>query len=249
MLWFLFSQLLSFLVDLQVVRTLPSAEKDLELLLLRRQLRILQRTCPHPHRITRVEKAILAVLTGRLKSISRSTLTQLREVILIFRPETLLRWHRELVRRKWSFRSTTKPGRPPLANDIKRLIVRMAQDNPRWGYLRISGELLKLGNSVDPITIRQVLKRHHLPPTPQRSQSGVHWQTFLNHYRHQLLACDFLTVETLWLKTVYVLFFIELGTRSIHLAGCTSHPTADWVTQQARQLTWTLQEGEHPSHF
>src|SRR5688572_7114690 len=115
MLWLLFSQLLSFLVDLQVVLTLPSAEKDLELLLLRRHLRMLQRTRPHPHRITRLEKTILAVLTGRLKSISHSTLTQLREVILIFRPETLLRWHRELVRRKWSFRSTTKPGRPPLA--------------------------------------------------------------------------------------------------------------------------------------
>jgi transposase InsO family protein len=169
--------------------------------------------------------------------------------VVIFRPETLLRWHRELVRRKWTFHSAAKPGRPPLAHGVQQLIVRMAQDNPRWGYLRISGELLKLGYSVDPITIRQVLKQHHLPPAPQRGQSGVGWRPFLNHYRHQMLACDFLTIETLWLKTVYVLFFIELGTRRIHLAGCTTQPAAAWVTQQARQLTWALQDQQTPIAF
>jgi len=115
--------------------------------------------------------------------------------------------------------------------------------------LRISGELLKLGHVVDSITVRNVLKRYRIPPAPQRARNGVTWQHFLSHYRHQLLACDFFTVETLRLKTIYVLFFIELGTRRVHVAGCTQHPTSAWVSQQARQLMWELQERTTPLRF
>jgi hypothetical protein len=202
MLWFLLSQLFAFLLDVQFIRALPSHEKDLQILLLRRQVRILQRAVRRPPRISRSEKVCLAVLTKRLKRVSNSTYEQLGGVLLIFRPETVLRWHRELVRRKWTFRSANKAGRPPLAEDLQRLIVQLAQENPRWGYMRISGELFKWGYRVDPITVRNVLRRHRVPPAPQRSRSGLSWRRFLNHYRQQLLACDFFAVETLRLQTV-----------------------------------------------
>jgi putative transposase len=110
------------------------------------------------------------------------------------------------------------------------------------GYSKIEGELLKLGHRVGRSTIRDVLKRHHIPAAPRRARQSSTWRAFLRQHRYQLLACDFFTVETLRLKTLYVLFFIEIGTRRMYLAGSTVHPTALWVTQQARQLVWKLQE-------
>ena len=133
-------------------------------------------------------------------------------------------------------------GRPRIAPDLEALIVRLARGNPRWGCGRIEGELRKLGYCVGRSTIQDVLKRHHIPPAPQRAQQSSTWRAFLRQHQQQLLVGDFFTVETVWLKTVYVLFFIEIGTRKIHLAGCTMHPTATWVIQQARQLVWKLQD-------
>lgn len=156
-------------------------------------------------------------------------------------------WHRELVRRKWTFRRRNHGGRPKLDDEIEVLIVRIARENPRMGYDKIQGELLKLGFVVDPTTIKNVLRRHRLLPAPQRGRSS--WRTFLNHYRQQMLACDFFTVETLHLQTLYVLFFIELGSRRVHLAGCTTHPDTAWVTQQARQFVWQLDESSIPMRF
>jgi putative transposase len=124
--------------------------------------------------------------------------------------------------------------------------VRLARENPRFGSGKRVGELRKLGYRVGRSTVRDVLKRHHIPPAPQRGRVGGNWRTFLNHYKGQLLACDFFTVETLWLKTLYVLFFIELETRRVYLAGCTSEPTSAWV---ARQLTWALQDSPPPKRF
>ena len=118
-----------------------------------------------------------------------------------------------------------------------RLILRLARENPRWGYSRIQGELAKLGCRVGRSTVRDVLKGRHVPPAPERGHRGSTWRQFLARHRHQIVACDFFTCETLFLKTIYVLFFIELGTRKVHFAGCTAHPTATWVTQQARQLS------------
>ena len=112
--------------------------------------------------------------------------------------------------------------------------MRLAGDNPGWGYSRIHGELTKLGFTVGRSTVQDVLKRRRVPPAPRRRRAGTTWRSFLRHHRDEILACDFFSVETLFLRTVYVLFFIELGTRRVHLAGCTRHPTAAWVTQQAR---------------
>ena len=137
-----------------------------------------------------------------------------------------------------------KPGRPRLSSELEQLIVRLAKENTRWGYDKIQGELLKLEYEVSPTTVRNVLKRNRILPVSQRSTST--WRSFLGHYKDQILACGFFTVETIALKTIYVLFFIELGTRRVHLAGCTAHPNQQWVTQQARQLVWELDDRSPP---
>src|SRR5688572_8351268 len=122
-----------------------------------------------------------------------------------------------------------------------------AHENPRMGYDKIHGKLLKLGYCLDPTTIKNVLRRHRLRPAPELS--GSSWRTFLNHYRHQMLACDFFTVETICLQTLYVLFFIELGTRRVFFAGCTASPDTDWVAQQARQQMWNYSDKSVPVRF
>jgi putative transposase len=152
----------------------------------------------------------------------------------IVRPKTLLRWHRELVRKKWAYRRTGQPGRPPVDADVRALIVRLGRENPRWGYQRIRGELLKLGIRVSATTVRTILLRGGLDPAPRRG--GPTWAEFLRSQASGILATDFFTVETIGLKTLYVLFFIELATRRVHLAGVTAHPDSAWVTQQARNL-------------
>jgi putative transposase len=124
--------------------------------------------------------------------------------------------------------------------------VRLATENPRWGYSKIQGELLKLGYSIGRSTVRDLLKREHIPPSNRRAKRGGNWRSFLGHYAHQMLSTDFFTVETIRLQTLYVLFYIELSTRRVHFAGCTAHPTSEWVTQQARNLTWELQETRTP---
>jgi hypothetical protein len=121
------------------------------------------------------------------------------------------------------------------------LVLRLARENPAWGYGKIQGELKKLGYRVSITTVARFLRRHHRLPAPQRAGS-VGWRQLMRHYKDQLLACDCFTVETLFLKTVYVLVFIEVGPRRVHIAGYTTHPTTEWVTQQARQLVWMLQE-------
>ena len=240
MLWFALCHLLSSLVDLFTVRRLTDAQKDIQILLLRQQVRVLQRKARQPKRFSRLEKTLLAVLVAKLKRTTSDFRAQVRPVLL-FNPDTVLRWHRELVRRKWTFRRETSAGRPKINPELETLVIQIARENPRWGYDRIEGELVKLGYTIDRSTIRNLLKRHHLLPAPKRRPKST-WRTFLRHYQHQMLACDFFTVETLRLKTVYVLFFIELGTRRVHLAGCTEHPTSTWVTQQARQLCWTFED-------
>ncbi len=156
----------------------------------------------------------------------------------LVRPETLLRWHRQLVRRKWT-RPHRPPGRPALDLEVRELILQLGSENPRWGYMRIRGELLKLGVRVSATTIATVLRRHGLGPAPRR---GPTWSEFLRSQAAGILACDFLTVETIALRTLYVLVWIELGTRRVHLGGATLNPDSAWVTQQARNLTMVLPE-------
>jgi putative transposase len=148
-------------------------------------------------------------------------------------PRTLLRWHRNLVRRKWTHRHR-RPGRPGLDQETVELIIRMAKENSRWGYLRIRGELLKLGVRVSATAIRTILRGHGLGPAPRRS--GPSWSEFLRSQAQGILAVDFFTVETTWLRTLYVLFAIELGSRRVHVLGVTGRPDSAWVVQQARNL-------------
>jgi hypothetical protein len=237
--WILF--LWSFVLDLAAVSRLVNDDKDLETMLLRQQLRIVKRKQSRGPSIPRWQKVPLAALAMRLKSKSPNARQKLSESVILFKPETVIGWHRALVKRKWTFKQHKRPaGRPRTEADIEAFVVQMARDNSRWGYDRIAGELQKLGITLDPTTVKNILERQGTPPAPQRGKCN--WRTFLNHYRQQMLACDFVTVETLSLRTIYLLFFIELGTRRIHLAGCTAHPDQAWVTQQARQLIWTLQD-------
>ena len=213
-------------------------DKDLEIALLRQQLRILERKSHGKNRLAPPEKLMLVVLADKLKAKGHAMHDRLPACLVLVQPETVLKWHQELVRRKWSFRQPRKGGRPRLDAELEALIVRLARENPRLGFDKIHGELLKLGYTLDPSTVRNVMRRHHLPPAPKRGRSS--WRTFLKHYRAQMLACDFFTIETVTLQTLYVLFFIELGTRRVHLAGCTTNPDSTWVSQQARQLVWEL---------
>lgn len=248
MIWFMLMQVFSTLLQIVLLRRQSEREKDLEILLLRRQLAILERYHAKRLQISRVDKLSLTVLTTQLQSISRWTVKQLSNLLRIVQPETVFKWHRELVRQKWTFQQPSRGGRPRTAYELEQLVVRLARENPAWGNARVAGELTKLGYSLSDETIATILKRHGIPPAPERHRSPS-WQNLMAHYRDQILACDFFTVETLFLQTIYVLFFIELSTRRVYIAGCTTEPRSAWIVQQARQLTWQL-EGRTPAvHF
>ncbi len=216
--------ILGFFLDLAAVLTRSDHDQTVELLLLRQQLRLYERRATQP-RASRWEKVVLATMAARLPDLSR--------VCLVFTPATLLRWHREIVKRNWTFDNQPKRGRPPLAPACVELIVRLARENRRWGYGKLQGELRKLGHRVSRSAIKRILRQHRLPPAPERGAST--WRDFLGHYREYIVACDLFTVDTLFLTRLHILFFIELGSRRVHLAGCTATPDAAWVTQQARQ--------------
>jgi putative transposase len=214
-----------------VVGPLESRHNDVEVLVLRHQLAVLRRQVSRP-RLRQRDRLLMATLSRLLPRERWSS--------FLVRPQTLLRWHRELVRRKWTYRHRSSGGRPPIAQDIRDLIVRMGGENPRWGCLRIKGELAKLGIAISATAIRTILRRHGLEPAPRRS--GSTWSEFLRAQAKGIIAVDFFTVETAWLHTFYVLFAIELQTRHVHLAAATRHPNAAWVTQQARNLCFDLSE-------
>lgn len=159
MFWSILAQILSFLLDLATVQRRSNQAKDLEILVLRHQLRVLQRRLPHPSRPSRWEKLTLAI---KLRDLAPGLRTPWCQSILLFKPDTILRWHRQLVRQKWIFRQRTTPGRPSIAGEIEDLIVQLARENPRWGYSRVHGELCKLGYTVGRSTIRDILKRHRI---------------------------------------------------------------------------------------
>jgi len=248
MMWFAIMQILSTVLECLWLWRKTDREKDLEILLLRRQLEIVDRARDKPLHLSRAEKLTLAVLTAHLKSVTSWPMKQFSRVLRIFQPETVFKWHRELVRYKWTFPSRRQRGRPRTNRDIERLIVRLARDNRDWGNLKIAGELSKLGIELSDETVADMLRRHGIPRDPERKVTSK-WRTFLNHYRTTLLACDFFTVETFFLQTLYVFFFIELGSRRVHFAGCTEHPTSAWVNQLARQVVWNLQGRTPRLHF
>jgi putative transposase len=217
-------------VQLLTLLARGDAAKDLEILVLRHQLTVLRRNTPRP-RLEPADRALLA-------AISRA-LPRARWSCSIVKPETLLRWHRQLVKGAWTY-PHRGPGRPPLDPQVQQLIVRLATENPRWGYQRISGELLRLGVQASATAIRATLGRHGLDPAPRRASTT--WRAFLHQPAAGILACDFFTVDTVWLRRLYVLFFIELDTRRVHLAGVSASPDGVWVTQQARNLLLVLEE-------
>ena len=246
--WFILSQIFSVLITFVSLSRSSEQDKDLEIIVLRQQLAILQRKQDKPIKPNRAEKKMLAVVTTKLKDVTQRPANRLRDIIRIFQPETVLGWHRQLVRRKWTYARKKKGGRPRIDQELEELIIRLARENPRWGYGKIEGELIKLGFQVPRTTVQNVLKRHNIEPAPVRNGS-IGWRHLMNHYKEQILACDFLTVETLRLQTIYVLFFIELDSRRVHLAGVTTNPNDIWVTQQARQIVWELDDRELPLHF
>jgi transposase InsO family protein len=205
--------------------------RDIENAVLRHQLRVLRRQVSRP----RYRPSDRLFLTTASRLVPRE-----RWAAFLVTPQTLLRWHRELVRRKWTFRSGRKPGRPAIDAELREVVLRLARENPRWGYVRIQGELRKLGIRIGATTIRRILKAHGLAPTPRRT--GPTWSEFLRVQAQGIVACDFFTVETLRLKTLYVLFFIELDTRRVHVSGVTAHPDSAWVTQQARNLVYAFDD-------
>ena len=206
--------------------------KDAEILILRHQVAVLQRQVKTP-RLSWPDRAVLAALAQLLPR------SHLRRLQLIVSPRTVLRWHADLVRRQWAYSRRT-PGRPRTAPAVRALILEMARDNPGWGYRRIHGELTGLGYKLAPSTVWQILKDAGIDPAPQRS--GQAWRAFLDAQAKTILAADFFHVDTVFLRRLYVLFFIEHGTRRVHLAGITAHPTGEWVTQQARNLLMNLED-------
>jgi putative transposase len=211
----------------------PAARAEMvELLALRHEVRILRRQVKRS--VWRpTDRLLLAALS---RCVPRAECWRFP-----VRPETLLRWHRELVRCTWAaFGRRRSPGRPPIPPELRALVVRLARENPTWGYVRIRGELLKLGHPVAASTVRALLRRCRVPPAPRRA--GLTRPAFLRAHAAGLLACDFFTVETVRLQVLYVLFFLEVPTRRVMVAGCTAHPTAAWVAQQARDVSWDLGE-------
>ena len=211
--------------------------KDVEIAVLRHQVAVLRRQVARP-RYAPVDRMVLAAL-ARL-------LPRARWPVFLVTPATLLRWHREVVARRWTYPRAGR-GRPDLAPEVVDLVVRMAQENPRWGYLRIVGECRKLDVMVSATSVRRILRRHRLGPAPRRS--GPSWTAFLRAQAGGMLACDFLTVETVGLTRLYVLFVVELDRRRVHLAGITAHPTGAWVAQAARNLLMDLDQHAHRFRF
>ena len=234
MFWSLSYLALRCLLQLVLLRSRSESSKELEIVVLRHELSVLRRQAGRPQ--LRSSDRILLAAASRLMPRSRW-------ISFVVTPTTLLRWHRRLVARRWTYAGRT--GRPPLGDEIRNLVLRLSRENPRWGYQRIAGEINGLGLRVSATTVRKIL--HDAGVGPAGERSGPSWRAFLRQQAHSMLAVDFFTVETISLQRLYVLFFIEVRSRRVHPAGCTANPTGAWVTQQARQFAWTLHDA--PSRF
>jgi putative transposase len=219
------------LLELLVLRRRSAREKEIEILLLRHQSRVLERQLARP-RLTQADRVLLAAF-GRVLP------RQAWKASLFVTPATFLRWHRDLVARRWTY-PRRRCGRPATTAGVREVVVRLARENPGWGYRRIHGELAGVGVKLAASTVWTILKEAGIEPAPRRLE--VSWSEFLRQQAASILECDFLTVDTVFLKRFYVLFFIELATRRVWLAGLTTNPDGPWVTQQARNLLMQLSD-------
>ncbi|MEV1005254.1 helix-turn-helix domain-containing protein [Nonomuraea sp. NPDC050202] len=219
------------LFGLLAVLVRSDLSKDVELLTLRHENQVLRRQLGGRPRWGHADRLWLAALS---RLICRRRWAEIFPVT----PATILRWHRNLVARKWTFTDRRRPGRPGTRQPVKALIIRMARENPTWGHRRIQGELARLGYPIAASTVWEILHAAGIDPAPRRT--GPTWRQFLTTQAHAIIACDFLVVEMIMLKRLHVLIFIEHGTRRLHLAGVTPHPTGAWTVQQARNLVMAL---------
>jgi hypothetical protein len=208
------------------------AAKDAELLVLRHENAALRRQLTGPMRYSPADRLWFAALSSL---IPRRRWAQVFPVT----PATLLAWHRRLIARKWDYsRRRQRPGRPPTASTVKALVLRLARENPHWGCRRIQGELVRLGHPIGTTTVWEILTTAGIDPAPRRSDPT--WREFLTAQAEAVIACDFVHIDLVDLRRVYALVFLEHGTRRLHVAGVTAHPTASWTVQQARNLAAEL---------
>src|ERR1022692_4466257 len=218
------------------------AWKTAEILILRHQLAVLQHRQPRCPKLNWADRALLAALLGVIPKGRRHRLR------LLVTPNTILRWHRDIVRRRWAARSMRgKTGRPTTRMNIKALILRLARENPEWGYRRIHGELAGLGTRVSASTVWEILRKARIVPSPRRT--GPTWSQFLRSQAEAILACDFFTAGLLDGTQAHVLAVIGHATRRIRILGVTQHPTGAWTAQQARNLIMDLGEQAHRVKF
>jgi putative transposase len=209
--------------------------KELEIVVLRHELAVLRRQVSRP-RLDESDRVFLGAAGQLLGRASRS---------FFVRPDTLLGWHR--LRAETVDACGTGPGRPAVAEEIRELVLRFARENPRWGYQRIVGALAGVGVRVSATTVAKILRQAGVSLAGVRAQ--LSWRDFLRAHADLIIACDFFTVETLWLGRLYVLFFLELNSRRVHVAGCTANPDGRWTAQQARQRAWSRSGRATPARF
>jgi putative transposase len=216
--------------------------KTAEILILRHQLAVLQRRQPRRLDLDWADRALLATMLGVIPKARRHGLR------LLVTPDTIVRWHRDIVRRRWAARSIRgRTGRPATGRNIRALVLRLARENPDWGYRRIHGELAGLGAKIAPSTVWEILKNARIDPTPPRADPT--WPQFLRSQAEAILACDFFTADLLDSTQAYVLAVIEHATRRVRILGVTLHPTGEWTAQQARNLIMDLGEQVHQVKF
>ncbi len=225
------------LLGLAVLRCRSEAANEVEILVLRHELAVLRRQVARPS-CRPVDRVFLAALSRMLP--------RDRWGSVFVRPETIRRWHRSLLARRWTY-PHRQPGRPATDAGVRALIVRLARENPGWGYRRIQGELAGLGVRIAASTVWSILQQSGIEPTPRRSSET--WREFLRAQASGIVACDFFTVDTVLFRRLYALVFVEFATRQVYLAGITANPTGAWATQQARNIIETFVERSEPIRF